>query len=106
LDHPGCVKDLAVISASILAAAIGMMDEAWRRLLLVDGHGQGRNSQFCPHVVTHRPSDDLPGVKIEHDSQIEPTFRGWHIAYIDEPNLIGPLGNEVLIEPVGGTGRS
>ena len=26
LDHPGCIKDLAVIGGSILAAAIGMMD--------------------------------------------------------------------------------
>jgi hypothetical protein len=50
---------------------------ARRRLLALDGHGQGRDSQFSSHVVTHRPSNNLPGEKIEHDSQIEPAFRGW-----------------------------
>ena len=62
---------------SALAAAIGMMDQARRRLLALDGHGQGCDRQFRPHVVTHRPANDLPGEKIEHDSQIEPAFRGW-----------------------------
>ena len=70
--------------------------------MALDGHGQGRDSQFSSHVVTHRPSNNLPGEKIEHDSQIEPAFRGWHISYVGKPDLIGPIGSEVLIEPVGG----
>ena len=74
LDHPGCIKDLTVISGRILA--IGMMDEATRRLLPLDGHGQGGNEEFHPHVITHRPANDLSGEKIEHDSQIEPAFLG------------------------------
>jgi hypothetical protein len=40
LDYPGCIEDLAVIGSGVLAAAIGMMDQAWRRLLALDGHGQ------------------------------------------------------------------
>jgi hypothetical protein len=94
LDHPGCIEDLAVTGGGVLAAAIGMVNEAWRRLLALDGHRQGRDGQFRPHVVTHRPANDLPREKIKHDSQIEPTFGGWHIAYIGEPDLIG--GNPYL----------
>ena len=68
----------------------------------LDGHGQCCDRQFRPHVIAHRPADDLPGEKIEHDGQIEPAFRGWHISYVGKPDLIGPIGSEVLIEPVGG----
>src|SRR5450631_1033057 len=77
LDHLGCIEELAVIGGGILAAAIGMMDQAGRRLLPLDGHCQSRDRQIRPHVVTHRPADDLPCEKIEHDSQIEPSFLGW-----------------------------
>src|SRR5208283_4503579 len=77
LDHPGFIEDLSVISGSILAAAIGMMDQARRRILPLDGHGQCCDRQFRPHVIAHRPADDLPGEKIEHDGQIEPAFGGW-----------------------------
>jgi len=70
--------------------------------LPLDRHGQSGDGQFRPHVVTHRPANDISCEEIEDDSQIEPAFRGWHIGYIGEPYLIGPFGNEVLIEPVGG----
>ena len=104
LDHPGRIEDLAVIGGGVLAAAIGMMDQAWRRLLALDGHGQGRDRQVRAHVVTHRPANDLSGEKIEHDSQIEPSFLGWDIGYVSEPDLIKPLGGEFPGEPVGGNG--
>ena len=86
------------------AAAIGMVDQAERWLLPLDGHGQGCDGQVRPHVVTHRPANDLSGGKIEHDSQIEPTFLGWDIGYVSKPDLIRPLGGEFLGEPVGGNG--
>ena len=98
------VVDLSVISGSILAAAIGMMDQARRRILPLDGHGQCCDRQFRPHVIAHRPADDPPGEKIEHDGQIEPSSPSWHISYVGEPDLVGPFGDEVLSEPVGGDG--
>src|SRR6202045_3619101 len=79
-----------------------MMDQAGQRLLPLDGHGQGRDGQFRPHVATHRPADDFAGEEIEHDGQIEPPFFGWHVGDVGEPNLIGPLGGEFLVEPVWG----
>jgi hypothetical protein len=72
LDHPGGAENLAVIGGGVLAAAIGMVDQAGRRLLPLDGHGQSRDGQFRPHVVTHRPADDFAGEEIEHNGQIEP----------------------------------
>src|ERR1700730_14510010 len=78
LNHPRRTENLAVIGGGVLAAAIGMVDQAGRRLLPLDGHGQGCDGQFRPHVVTHRPADDFAGEEIEHDGQIEPPFGGWH----------------------------
>jgi hypothetical protein len=80
--YPSCIEDLAVIGSGVLAAAIGMMDQAWRRLLALDGHGQCRDRQVRPHVVTHRPANDLSGEKLEHDSQIVPSFLGWDIGSV------------------------
>ena len=91
-----------IVERAILAAAVGMVDQAGRRLLPLDGHGQGCDGQFRPHVVTHRPADDFAGEEIEHDGQIEPPFGGWHAGDVGQPNLIRPAGGEVLAEPVGG----
>jgi len=74
LDHPGCIEGLAVITGSILAAAIGVVDETRRQPLVLDGRGQSRDGQFCPHMVTHRPADDLAAEKIKHDGKIVPAF--------------------------------
>jgi hypothetical protein len=104
LNHPGCVDDLPVITGGILAAAIGMVDQTGRRLLPLDGHHQGRSGQFHPHVVPHRPANNLPGAKIEHGRQVEPAFTGWHAGNIGEPDLIGPFDSEIAVEPVGGNG--
>ena len=68
----------------------------------LDGHGQGRDGQFSPQVIAHRPANDLPGAEIKHDSQIEPTLSGWYIGYIGESYLIGAFGSEFLVEAVGG----
>src|ERR1700747_26652 len=48
LDHHGYAENLAVIGGGVLNAAIGMVDQAGRRLLPLDGHGQGGASQFPP----------------------------------------------------------
>ena len=69
-----------------------MVDQRGRRLLPLDGHGQGCDGQFRPHVATHRPADDFAGEEIEHDGQIEPPFLGWHVGDVGEPNLIGVNG--------------
>jgi len=56
-------------------------------------------------MVSHRLANDLSGEKIEHDSQIEPSFLGWDIGYVSKPDLIRPLGGEFLGEPVGAIGH-
>ena len=53
-----------------------------------------------------RPSNNLPGEKIEHDSQIEPAFRGWHVLIFmsasQRPDWAGR--QQSMIEPVGSDG--
>jgi len=102
LDHSGCLDEFAVFGGGVLAAAIGMVDQALRRLLPLDGHGQGRGGQFRPHVITHRPANNLPGARIEHGRQGEPAFIAWHIGDAGEPDLIGPFDSKIAVEPIGG----
>ena len=46
----------------------------------------------------------LAGEQIEDDGQVEPTFAGWNVGDIGQPDLIGPVGNKVLILQVSPTG--
>jgi hypothetical protein len=48
-------ENLAVIGGGILAAAIGVVDQAGRRLLPLYGHGQGSDGEFGAPVISHRP---------------------------------------------------
>jgi hypothetical protein len=41
LDETGFIQGFAIIGGGILAAAIGVMDQAGRGALSLDGHGQG-----------------------------------------------------------------
>jgi len=56
-----------------------------RRLLPLDGHGQGRDGQFRPHVATHRKAGDFANEEIEHGGQIEPPILGWQAGDAGRP---------------------
>jgi hypothetical protein len=61
LDETGFIQGFAIIGSGILAAAIGVMDQAGREALSLDGHGQGSDGEFGAQVITHRPTNNLPG---------------------------------------------
>jgi hypothetical protein len=46
------------------------MDQAWWRLLALDGHAQGGDGGFRPRVIARCPTNILPGKTIEYDRQI------------------------------------
>jgi hypothetical protein len=41
-------RETIITPAGVLAATNGVMNQAGRRLLPLDGHGQGRDRQFHP----------------------------------------------------------
>jgi hypothetical protein len=68
-----------------LAAAVGMVDQAGRRLFPLDG-------QTC----------DLPGKEIAHDGQIEPPLGGWHAGDAGRK----PESRDVLLSAIAKARRS
>jgi hypothetical protein len=100
LDETGFIQGFAIIGGGILAAAIGVMDQARRGALSLDGHGQGSDGEFGAQMITHRPTNNLPGEEIQYDGLIEPPFGGWHVGDVGQPNLIRPRGHEGLFEQI------
>jgi hypothetical protein len=86
LDETGFIQGFAIIGGGILAAAIGVMDQARRGALSLDGHGQGSDGEFGAQMITHRPTNNLPGEEIQYDGQIEPSFGGWHVGDVGQPS--------------------
>jgi hypothetical protein len=56
LDETGFIQGSAIIGGGILAAAIGVMDQARRGPLSLDGHGQGSDGEFGAQMIAHPPS--------------------------------------------------
>ena len=76
-----------------------MMNEARSRASSLNCHGERRDGEFGTHVIAHGPADHFAGEQVE-DSQpgrASPRRSGRDIG---QPDLIGPVGNEVLIPQV------
>jgi hypothetical protein len=95
-----CSESLAVRLGCVLAAAVGMADEAFGRLLPLRGHHQGGQRQLGTHMVAHRPADDFAGRQVEYGSEIQPSLTGRDVGDVSEPDAIGCPGNELLLQQV------
>lgn len=86
--------------ARILAAPVGVMDQARRRLPAEPGHGQRIDDDVCRHPRLDRPADDFPVEQIEHYSQIQPALASSDIGHVGCPDLIRHGRREALVEQV------
>src|SRR6266545_4282470 len=107
ISFPAHRREHAVVSelflklvAAILAAAIRVMNQPGKRSPPEPRHAQGIDHQLLGHPLAHRPADDLAGVEIKHDRQIQPTLARGDIGNVRSPHLIRTLGFKVLVEPV------
>ncbi len=66
----------------------------------LDCHGQCGDGEFGTPVIAHGPADHFASEQVEDHGQVKPALGGRDIRDIGEPDLIGPVGNEVLIEQV------
>src|SRR5262249_49103897 len=88
------------VAGGVLAAAVGMMDQASSRALPLDCHGERRDGEFGTHVIAHRPTNYLAGEQVEDHGQVEPALAGRNGGDIGQPDVIGLVGDKVLIEQV------
>ena len=70
-DEAVLADEAPIVGRAILAAAIGMVDQARRRSSENDGAPQGFHCQASFLSVAHRPTDDFARVEIEHDGEIK-----------------------------------
>ncbi len=84
----------------VLRSAIRVADQTGRWPLSLGSHHHGRQWQLGPHVITHRPSDDLAGCQIEDRGQIQPPFAGCDIGDVGEPDCVWRGCREVLRQQV------
>ena len=75
--------------ASVLAAAIGVMQQRVGFASAPDCHHQGVRDELPRHRRAHRPADDTPGEEIDDGSHIEPALRGPHIREVGNPFAVG-----------------
>ena len=66
----------------------------------LDRHGERGDGEFGAHVIAHRPADHLAGEQVEDHGQVEPAFAGRDVGDIGQPDLIGPVGDKILVQQV------
>ena len=57
-------------------------------------------SELGAHMVAHCPADHLAGQQIEDHGQVEPALASCDVGNVGQPDLIGPVGDKVLIQQV------
>ena len=99
-DDAVLFQQATIFISTILASAIGMMDQS--RLWLAYGNGSGKG--FCCQIllqpVTRCPAHNAAGMQIEYDCQIQPAFSRPDITDVCAPLAVRPVTNEVLIQEI------
>jgi len=84
----------------VLAAAVGMMDQARRRLSQIDGHHQGADHQRLFHAPIDRPTHHAAGIKINDHGQIDPTLLSPEVRDIRAPGSVRCRRRKIPIQHV------
>ena len=79
-----------VLFAAILAAPVGMVDQACKRSVLHLAYRtvQGAQGTAAVQGGMHMPAHDAPGIDIRHQGQVDKAGTGRHISDVAHPNLV------------------
>src|SRR5215203_6769468 len=88
-DEAGGVQAAAVGERGVLAAVVGVADQAGWRLSLADGHLQGVQDQFGAQVLGHRPANDPTRERVQDHGEVQPALVGALLGNVGDPELIG-----------------
>src|SRR5215210_1817271 len=78
-----------------------MMDQSRPWAASVDRHVQSIKHEIGFQVVRHGPADDLSGVCVEHEGEVEPSLPGPDVGDVRHPQPIRSLRGEVTLHQVG-----
>ena len=85
-----------------LAPLVGVVDQSGLRLPARNRHLQGVGHELGPHVVGHRPADDLPRVEVLNGGEVDPALPGPEIGDVGRPDPVRLRGGEVAEQEVVG----
>jgi len=94
----------AVGDAGVLATAIGMVEQPWRRLAMSQSHLESAGSEAGLEIILHGPADNLAAVKIHDAGEVEKALGGAQVSDVTDPDLIDGAGRWSFGEPIGRDG--
>ena len=100
--NAGCGQRGTVFGASVLAAAIRVMNEAFRWLPSSQGKGESVEGQLAGEAVARRPGDDAPGEQVEDCGEVQPACCGEDVGDVGDPGDVRRSGFEVSREEIRG----
>src|SRR5215208_642106 len=77
-----------------------MVDQSRLWPASVDRHVQCIEHELGPQVVRHGPANDLPGVGVEYEREVEPSLPGTHVRDVRDPQAVRGPGGEVALHQV------
>jgi hypothetical protein len=94
----------AVDPTGVLATAIGMVEQPWRRLAMSQSHLESAGGKAGIEIILHGPADDFAAVEIHNAGEVEKAFSGPQVSDVTDPDLIDGRWRWSLGEPIGRDG--
>src|SRR5947209_1375797 len=82
------------------------MYEPRSRFPTPDRHLKSIHDQLRSQVSCHRPTDEPPGVDIQHKRQIQEALLGIDVGNVSRPEPVGCCGGEVPADQILGAGTA
>lgn len=86
--------------SAILAAAVRVANQFWRRALVAHGSPQRHCGQALRHPLAHRIANQLAGKNILDARQVEPSFAGGHIRDVSYLRFVRAVRRKGLIQQI------
>ena len=100
-DDSVFLEDLLKVDTSILATPITVMNEVRNWCASAYGSPNGVQDYITLKPSTGAPPYYLPGIEIEDDRQIQPTFTRGDVSNVAYPSLVRRGRGKILLQPVG-----
>ncbi len=95
---------LAIERTGVLAALIGVVQQALRGSAAKHSHLQSVLDQRCVHAIGHGPAHNVAGIQVQHRRQIQPAFHRGDVGYIRRPLPVGSGSGKLLVQAIGSRG--
>lgn len=95
---------MAKVSAGVLDATIGMMEQSGFGAARADGLEDGFLDERSSEVRRGSPADDFSAVEVHGGGQVKPALSGKDVSDVADPNAIGRFGLRCCRQAIGRDG--